>query len=302
MYRKTLAALLCTLSSTSLAAPSPDDLMGNYGQSPINIAKAAAVAAPADSAPKKASFDASATLEISNTDPIGKIVEDGHEVNIEREWGTLKLTPVANPDGSPAAGSTITFDGATYKLLQFHFHTPAEHAVNGVRAPMEVHFVFQRLGADGKGDTSELCSLPTNHPPLLVVGERINAVAAHNPKAPVNRVLGRLFNRTDLPANTSAPKVTIAKVDLNALIPDPGHAVWMYHGSLTAPFKGGCVIGNELQRQLETKSFPEKVYWVVSKQSLNLSKRQVARFKAMFPEGNSRHLQTQGKRKVLSVH
>jgi len=42
-----------------------------------------------------------------------------------------------------ADGSTLTLGDATYKLVQFHFHRPSEHAVAGKIFPMEVHFVHQ---------------------------------------------------------------------------------------------------------------------------------------------------------------
>ena len=34
-------------------------------------------------------------------------------------------------------------DGVPYNLLQFHYHSPSEHTVDGVRYPLEVHFVHQ---------------------------------------------------------------------------------------------------------------------------------------------------------------
>jgi carbonic anhydrase len=41
------------------------------------------------------------------------------------------------------AGSSITVGGATYKLLQYHFHTHSEHAVDGQFYPMEMHLVHK---------------------------------------------------------------------------------------------------------------------------------------------------------------
>ncbi len=38
---------------------------------------------------------------------------------------------------------TLTKNGVTSKLAQFHFHTPSEHSVNGEYFPMEAHFVFK---------------------------------------------------------------------------------------------------------------------------------------------------------------
>lgn len=38
-------------------------------------------------------------------------------------------------------GSSIEFDGKTYDFKQFHFHTPAEHLIDGVTYPLEMHMV-----------------------------------------------------------------------------------------------------------------------------------------------------------------
>lgn len=44
---------------------------------------------------------------------------------------------VVMPNGS------LTANGTTFPLVQFHFHTPGEHRVNEEYFPMECHFVFQ---------------------------------------------------------------------------------------------------------------------------------------------------------------
>lgn len=38
-------------------------------------------------------------------------------------------------------GSSITLGGVSHRLLQFHFHHPSEHVVDGKASPMEIHFV-----------------------------------------------------------------------------------------------------------------------------------------------------------------
>jgi carbonic anhydrase len=44
------------------------------------------------------------------------------------------------------AGSTLDYDGQVYELRQLHFHTPAEHLIDGVTYPMEMHMVHTLRG------------------------------------------------------------------------------------------------------------------------------------------------------------
>ncbi|PIT54170.1 hypothetical protein BHC44_04875 [Snodgrassella alvi] len=41
------------------------------------------------------------------------------------------------------SNSTLTHNNKTYTLVQFHAHEPAEHTINGIRYPLELHFVHQ---------------------------------------------------------------------------------------------------------------------------------------------------------------
>jgi carbonic anhydrase len=81
-------------------------------QSPIDIEKSV------DSSPAAISFNYNPVpLEIAN---------NGHTVQVNYQ-----------------PGSTVTIDGETYELLQFHFHTPSEHQIGGEAAPMELHLVHR---------------------------------------------------------------------------------------------------------------------------------------------------------------
>jgi carbonic anhydrase len=44
-----------------------------------------------------------------------------------------------------AEGSTLTVGSEKYTLLQFHFHRPSEHLINGKSLPMEAHFVHRNV-------------------------------------------------------------------------------------------------------------------------------------------------------------
>ncbi|MEE4014835.1 carbonic anhydrase family protein [Roseibium sp. FZY0029] len=87
--------------------------------------------------------------------------------DIEFHWNKDADWTVVNNGHSIQANSDdagyIVLDGKDYKLAQFHFHTPSEHAIDGKRFPMEVHFVnvaddgeFAVIGAmiEGGGDNT----------------------------------------------------------------------------------------------------------------------------------------------------
>jgi len=106
----------------------------------------------------------------------------------------------------PGAGS-VTVDGDTYKLAQFHFHEPSEHLENAKPAAMELHLVF----ADASNN-------------VLVVGRLVN-------EGSFNSALGPIFS--DLPQNTSTTH-TVDHFNLNSLLPDNLES-FRYTGSLTTP-------------------------------------------------------------------
>jgi len=56
----------------------------------------------------------------------------------------------------------MDFEGVTYKMLQFHFHSPSEHTINDRYFDAETHFVF------AKEDESKTDGLDTDD--LLVIG------------------------------------------------------------------------------------------------------------------------------------
>lgn len=108
-----------------------------------------------------------------------------------------------------APGSTMSIGGKTYNLVQFHWHAPSEHTVDGKPFDMELHFVHKdaegQLGVVGvllrKGRASDA----------------LDSIWAHMPKA-VNAV----------------KQVANVTVDAEALLPLSG-GYYHYSGSLTTP-------------------------------------------------------------------
>jgi carbonic anhydrase len=120
-------------------------------------------------------------------------------------------------NGSPSKESTIranvdpgegslTLDGKTYSLAQFHFHEPSEHLQNSKPASMEMHMVF------------------ANADKLLVVGRMVN-------EGSFNSALGPIFS--DLP-QTVNDENAVNDFNLNSLLPH-SMETFRYTGSLTTP-------------------------------------------------------------------
>lgn len=108
------------------------------------------------------------------------------------------------------SSSTLAVDGAPYELQQFHFHTLAEHVVNGHRGAMELHAVFKNSN-DGK---------------IAVVAQLFDIGQS-------NRFLERLME-AGLPKKSGDHIHSDHTVDLMDALTDTG-AYYTYAGSLTTP-------------------------------------------------------------------
>jgi carbonic anhydrase len=107
------------------------------------------------------------------------------------------------------AGSSITYNGIRYDLLQFHFHHPSEHTVDGAAAPMELHLVHR----------------DPNSGNLAVVG--VMLVEGESSNADFDSIFA------NLPAEESDP-TAMGNIVLNNLLPE-SHLFSTYNGSLTTP-------------------------------------------------------------------
>ena len=107
-------------------------------------------------------------------------------------------------------GSTIIYNGITYELLQFHFHSPSEHTINGEAAAMELHFVHK----------------DRNSGALAVVG--ILLIEADSE----NEAYTSIFNH--MPAEVGEPETMAGALDIDALLPE-ARTYFTYQGSLTTP-------------------------------------------------------------------
>jgi len=161
----------------------PNDSVCGIGkeQSPIDL-------------PSSAKLNSSLAAPVFHNQPSAvTILNNGHTVQVN-------LQP----------GNTITLNGQTYKLAQFHFHAPSEHTVDGKHFPMEIHMVY----------------LNEKDKPALVVGllvqpggenQALDAVLSHMPQKEGE--------------NIATPGLT---VNVGDFLP-ASRTYWHYSGSLTTP-------------------------------------------------------------------
>jgi len=153
-----------------------------------------------------------------------------------------------------APGSSITRDGKTYDLVQFHFHHMSENAIKGKHQPMELHLVHK----DKDGN-------------LAVVGVMLKEGKA-------NKSIETVWN--NLPATEGAENAP-GSTTVNAAGLLPGkRSYYNFPGSLTTP---PC---------------SEGVTWLLLTKPMTVSKQQIAKFAAVFPN-NARPVQPLNGRKVL---
>ncbi len=156
-------------------------------QSPIDIKGAA----PETLAPVKTAYQP-VELRIVHHEHMADVVNNGHTVQVNY------------PEGS-----TLTVGDQSFVLLQYHFHSPSEHTVDGKHFPMEMHLVHK--AADGK---------------LAVLGAFINEGKAN---AAFEPVWANLPKEKGMEVHLSD-----VKVDVDALLPRD-RTTYRYDGSLTTP-------------------------------------------------------------------
>ena len=103
----------------------------------------------------------------------------------------------------------LVVEGKEYKLVQFHFHTPSEHQLNGQNYDLEIHFVHK----DESGK-------------LAVLGVMIQ-------EGRENKVLAKVWDK--LPKKESKKEASEKyMIYLKALLPQ-NQTSFHYDGSLTTP-------------------------------------------------------------------
>jgi carbonic anhydrase len=143
--------------------------------------------------------------------------------------------------GLSKSNSLAIFNGHSYQFLQVHFHDPSEHHINGTRYPMEMHLVHK--DSDGKLLViGVLARIGEEHKEIALAGAWVEQQVGHRMLQAGEEVAG-------------AYQFNPMKV-----LPKNRERFYAYGGSLTTP---PCTEG---------------VQWIVLKESIEVSKEQVASF------------------------
>jgi carbonic anhydrase len=147
-----------------------------------------------------------------------KIVNNGHTIQ-----------------ANAAPGSTLVIGKDIYNHLQFHFHAPSEHAVNGKRVAMEVHFVH--AAADGR---------------LAVVGVFMQPGRKNAAFASIMQAAPR----------SEGEKTLGEPIDPRQFLP-PVQTLFRYKGSLTTPPCSEVVDWNVFEQPIEVADADIKAFQAI---------------------------------------
>jgi carbonic anhydrase len=158
-------------------------------QSPIDLAGATQTELP------KAEIHTPSEQEVEmlNQESVVGALNNGHTIQINSK-----------------TGETLTVGDKTYALVQFHFHAPSEHTVDGEHFPMEMHFVHQ--AKDGA---------------LAVVGVLIEEGAENPGIAPLWAQLAAT------PGTETTVRIPAGFAE--HIFPEYARGIFHYNGSLTTP-------------------------------------------------------------------
>jgi len=158
------------------------------------ICKTGQMQAPID-IPAKSATQVQSPIKAQYKDTTAELINNGHTIQ------------VSLPNGGGAV-----LDGVTYKIVQFHLHTPGEEKVDGKTYPFNAHMVHQ--SADGK---------------LAVIGVFFKVGAESKGLKPI----------LDSMPSSNGSVILKTPYDAASLLPK-SLAYYSYQGSLTTP---GCTEG-----------------------------------------------------------
>jgi len=190
------------------------------------------------------------------------------EFNIKPELNAL-LRKVHTIELKISAGSTAEAFYHKYNFKQLHFHTPAEHSIDEVKHPMEMHLVSMKLD-----------SLEPDLPKYLVIGVTFK-------EGKSNPFIESIINKV--------PKVS--PTDFHAEGEDKHPDFSLYVDLSASPISLDDLFGDKIENHLDnlihykgsltTYPYTESVEWYVLKEVVEASKEQISKMNEIMGD-NSR--------------
>lgn len=191
------------------------------------------------------------------------LIEGSHQIIADYKPSHEEITHLKNTvEVEYDSGSFLSFDGVRYECKQFHFHTPAEHLIDGITYPMEVHLVHTNID-----------STQSHH---YFVISMLFRMGQHND------FLQDFIDRVPEAIGDTA-HFDNTYFDLSELVTEELKDYYHYTGSLTTP------------------PYTETVNWAVSYHVLEASPAQIARLNKI-EGNNARHIQSINSRKIEFIH
>lgn len=163
-----------------------------------------------------------------------------------------------------APGSYIALDNKRYNLLQFHFHSPSEHAVEGQERSAELHLVHQ-------SDEGELAVVAV----FIQRGDQLSDL-------PAKDLEGYVELSRALPIKAGDKVSTEKTINAWSLLPNRTTA-YRYSGSLTTP---PCT---------------ESVTWLVMTEPITLPAEQILQYERLLNHNNRPLQRLNGRRVQIDI-
>ncbi|CAG4946248.1 unnamed protein product [Colias eurytheme] len=139
-------------------------------------------------------------------------LNNGHTL----KWMLVEDEPAPLVSGGPLRGN--------YSFLQFHLHWLSEHAIDGMKYPLEIHMVHVKTGLT----VDEALQRPDGLAVLAILCQVSSGGASEYALGEIDRFFTMLVERHAQYPNT-------AVIDLTRLFSPEPQSFYTYHGSLTTP-------------------------------------------------------------------
>ena len=155
--------------------------------------------------------------------------------------------------------NVIKYKNEDYKMKQFHFHSPSEHTINGVRYPLEIHIVHHSEKSDSYIVYAILVQQGEQDPIFTFLEKHLPIVEGETKE--INKSFDFSLTTQEFFGTDSV-------------------GIYSYEGSLTTP---PCT---------------QKVTWVVVRDASTASAEQIKILQDLMPKNNYRETQAINSRKV----